>query len=103
MQRRPPAPLDLGTYMGGKTVLLRYDDKAGAWFRVEPRAAVMPGERLLSLPEFRPKIALVSGVHLDLSGGTQVDHGHGQRSRSGPACSARRYSRRSNWCMAASC
>ena len=45
--------------MGGKTVLLRYDDKAGTWFRIEPRAAVMPGERLLSLPEFRPKIALV--------------------------------------------
>ena len=68
----PPVPLDIGTYMGGKTVLLRYDDKAGTWFRIEPRAAVMPGERLLSLPEFRPKVALASGIHLDISGGTAV-------------------------------
>jgi len=58
--------------MGGKTVLLRHDDKSGAWFRVEPRAAIIPGERVLSLPEFRPRIALVSGLQLDLAGGTQV-------------------------------
>ena len=31
-----------------------------------------PAQRLLSLPEFRPKIALASGVHLDVSGGTQI-------------------------------
>jgi hypothetical protein len=30
------------------------------------------GERLLSLPEFRPQITLASGVTLDMSGGTQV-------------------------------
>jgi hypothetical protein len=58
--------------MGGKTVLLRHDDKAGAWFRVEPRAAIAPGERVLSLPEFRPRIALSSGFQLDLSGGSQA-------------------------------
>lgn len=63
--------------MGAKTVLLRYDDKAGTWFRVEPRAAVIAGERLLALPEFRPKITLVSGLHLDLSGGTQIIMGAG--------------------------
>lgn len=68
----PAAPPDSGTYMGGKTVLLRYDDKAGSWFRVEPRATVVPGERLLSLPEFRPKITLTSGTQLDLSGGSQI-------------------------------
>lgn len=66
------APPDSGTYMGGKTVMLRYDDKAGGWFRVEPRVSVIPGERLLSLPEFRPKIALTSGMQLDLSGGSQI-------------------------------
>jgi hypothetical protein len=65
-------PAELGTYMGAKTVLLRYDEKAGTWYRIEPRAAVVTGERLLALPEFRPKIALLSGLHLDLSGGTQV-------------------------------
>lgn len=70
--KAPAGPPELGTYMGGKTVLLRYDGKANTWFRVEPRAAMIAGTRILSLPEFRPKIAMVSGLQLDLSGGTQV-------------------------------
>jgi hypothetical protein len=80
---KPPAsiaPPDSGTYLGGETVLLRYDDKAGGWFRVDPRAAIVPGERVIALPEFRPKIALISGVHLDLSGGTQIVMGGGKDS-----------------------
>ncbi|MCI0333383.1 MAG: hypothetical protein L0228_09190 [Planctomycetes bacterium] len=68
----PKGPPELGTYLSGKTVLLRYDEPTGGWFRVEPRSAVIAGQRLLALPEFRPKITLASGVHLDLSGGTQV-------------------------------
>jgi hypothetical protein len=68
----PAAPPELGTYIGGKTVLLRYDGKTAAWFRVEPRAAIVAGETILSLPEFRPKVAMVSGLHLDMSGGTAV-------------------------------
>ncbi len=78
---KPPISPELGTYLGGKTVLLRYDGKTGAWFRVEPRAAVLAGERLLALPEFRPKIALVSGFHLDISGGTQVVMGSGNETK----------------------
>jgi hypothetical protein len=70
--KAPAGPPEVGTYMGGKTVLLRFNEKTGTWFRVEPRAAVIAGERVLALPEFRPKIALLSGLHLDLSGGTQV-------------------------------
>jgi hypothetical protein len=68
----PTGPPELGTYIGGKTVLLRYDGKNGAWFRVEPRAAIVSGENILALPEFRPKVAMISGLHLDMSGGTQV-------------------------------
>jgi hypothetical protein len=70
--RVPAGPPELGTYIGGKTVLLRYDGKSGAWFRVEPRAAIVSGEKILALPEFRPKVAMISGLHLDMSGGTQV-------------------------------
>jgi len=68
----PPGPTELGTYLSGKTVLLRYDEPQGGWFRVEPRSAVVAGERLLALPEFRPQVTLASGVMLDLSGGTQI-------------------------------
>jgi hypothetical protein len=63
--------------MGGKTVLLRHDDQSGAWVRMDPRAAIVPGERVLALPEFRPRIALSSGLQLDLSGGTQAILGIG--------------------------
>jgi hypothetical protein len=68
----PAGPAELGTYLGGKTVLLHLDVPKGGWFRVEPRSAVVAGERLLSLPEFRPQITLASGVMLDMSGGTQI-------------------------------
>ena len=68
----PAGPREVGTYLGGKTVLLRYDDEAGAWFRVEPRDAVVAGQQLVSLPEFRPKVTLASGLHMDISGGTQI-------------------------------
>jgi hypothetical protein len=71
-EQAPAGPMELGTYLGGKTVLLRYNDQAGGWFRVQPRNAVVAGDRLLALPEFRPKITLVSGLHMDMSGGTQV-------------------------------
>jgi hypothetical protein len=58
--------------LGGATVLLRHDDEKGAWFRVEPRQAIITGDRLLALPEFRPEITLTNGVHVAVSGGTQV-------------------------------
>jgi hypothetical protein len=67
------APIaDLGTYLGGKVVLLHYNEQAGAWFRLPARSSVTNGERLLALPAFRPKITLASGVHVDLSGGTEI-------------------------------
>jgi hypothetical protein len=68
----PSGPREMGTYLGGKTVLLRYDDQSGAWFRIAPRDAVAAGERLVALPEFQPKITLSSGMLLDVLGGTQI-------------------------------
>ena len=68
----PEGPAELGTYLGRQTVLLRYDAAEGRWYRVEPRSAVVAGEQLLALPEFRPGITLTSGLHMDISGGTQA-------------------------------
>jgi hypothetical protein len=73
-----PGPPELGTYLSGKTVLLRYDEPSGAWLRVQPRSAVVVGERLLALPEFRPTIALTSGVNLNLAGGTMATMSTGE-------------------------
>jgi hypothetical protein len=39
---------------------------------MEPNAAVVIGDRLLALPDFRPRIKLATGLDLDVSGGTQV-------------------------------
>jgi hypothetical protein len=71
---KEPAEVDttLGTYLGGKTVLLRFDDKSGAWFRLKPRSTVSVGDKLLALPLYRPRITLASGVDLEMVGGTLV-------------------------------
>jgi hypothetical protein len=79
----PAGPPELGTYLSGKTVLLKHDEPTGAWFRMQPRSAVVSGQRLLALPEFRPTITLSSGVHLNLAGGTQVEMSLGE-SAGGP-------------------
>lgn len=72
----PPAPPEpdpvLGTYLGGKNVLLRFDQQQGSWFRLTPRTTVEVGDKLLALPVYRPRITLASGVDLELIGGTQI-------------------------------
>lgn len=81
----PPVVVELGTYRGGKTVLLRHDDAAGAWLRMAPRSAVVSGQKLLALPEFRPIVSLVNGIHMDLAGGTVVTLGAANDAAAGAA------------------
>ena len=45
-------PVEFGTYLDGKNVLLRFDPQSGAWFRMTPRATLHPGDKLLALPAF---------------------------------------------------
>lgn len=70
-------PPDTGMFWGGKMVLLRHDGEQGGWYRVQPRATLAPGERLLSLPEFRPDVSLAAGFRFVMSGSTQVVLGNG--------------------------
>jgi hypothetical protein len=65
-------PIELGTYLDGKNVLLRFDPQSGAWYRLAPRTALVAGDRLLALPAFYPKLALASGLHVKLAGGTMI-------------------------------
>jgi hypothetical protein len=69
----PSPALAVGTYLGDTTVLLRYNEPLRDWFRLEPRAQLLVGDRLLALPEFRPKISLASGVQGDVSGGSLIE------------------------------
>jgi hypothetical protein len=81
----PAEPVELGTYLDGKNVLLRFDSQAGAWFRMTPRAALHPGDKLLALPAFFPKLTLSSGLHVKLVGGTMVTLGPVAASANAPA------------------
>jgi hypothetical protein len=68
----PDGPPELGTYLGGRTVLVRFEEEPGAWFRALPRDAVVAGQWLVALPEFRPKVTLAAGLHMDIPGGTKI-------------------------------
>jgi hypothetical protein len=78
-------PAELGTYLDGQNVLLRFDPQAGAWFRMTPRATLEPGDRLLALPAFYPKLSLASGLHLKLAGGTLITLGPAAAGSNEPA------------------
>lgn len=68
-------PVELGTYLDGKNVLVRFDPQSGAWFRMPPRATLHAGDKLLALPGFYPKLSLASGLHLKLAGGSLITFG----------------------------
>jgi hypothetical protein len=72
LEEPPAPPADLGTYFDGKNVLLHVDAATGAWLRMAPHSALRPGDTLLALPAFYPKLTLSSGLHLKLAGGTRI-------------------------------
>lgn len=53
-------------------VILRFDARAG-WVRLQGRDTLMVGDRLLSLPAFRPQLSLTGGLLIDLLGGTAIE------------------------------
>lgn len=63
----PPADAPVGTMVATDQVLLELDPQSGEWFRLSPRASILAGEQLLSLPTFRPSLALVSGLRVEFS------------------------------------
>ena len=85
LEKGPAKPADVGTYFDGKNVLLHYDGATGAWFRAAPRSPLRPGDRLLALPAFYPKLTLASGLHLKLTGGTLITLGFASDDAGEPA------------------
>ncbi len=77
--------MELGTYLDGKNVLLRFDPQSGAWFRLTPRSTLQTGDKLLALPAFYPKLALASGLHVKLAGGTLISLGAAAADSNEPA------------------
>jgi hypothetical protein len=67
-----PAPMDVGRFISDEQVLAHMPADDGIWIRVPARAVLSSGEVLVSLPAFRPQIALASGVQVTLAGETAL-------------------------------
>ncbi len=71
----PVPPQRMGRFMSDREVLLRFDSDAAAWYRVPAKGILHPGQRLITLPTYRPEIALTAGagINLQLLGGTEIE------------------------------
>jgi len=71
-----PASQRVGSFVfDQKQVLLRYDGQIDEWRRVETNSVQQAGERLLSLPTYRPSGVLDNGVMLTMVDGTLITLG----------------------------
>jgi hypothetical protein len=57
----------------GGEVLLKFDGENGDWRRLPPMAPLTKGDRLLSLPLFRPSIALSTGLSIEPDGAAELE------------------------------
>ena len=71
--KKPATGPAVGVFVSPTGILLRQDSQTGQWMRVAPRATLAAGDRLLSLPTYRPAIALTSGITVHVGGGTSID------------------------------
>ena len=65
-------PIDMGRYVSDREVLVHFNAETKNWYRFGPRAPLHSGDRLMSLPKYRPQIMLSAGLRVSLIGGTLV-------------------------------
>ncbi|MBP61689.1 MAG: hypothetical protein CMJ62_09205 [Planctomycetaceae bacterium] len=65
-------PIDMGRYVSDQQVLVHFNAETKNWYRFGPRAPLHSGDRLMSLPKYRPQILLSAGLRASLIGGTLV-------------------------------
>jgi hypothetical protein len=68
----PPVAMDVGRYISDEQVLAHQPKGDGIWYRMPSRAVLSAGEHLVTLPAFRPQIALASGVQVTFAGDSSV-------------------------------
>lgn len=59
---------DLGRFLSDTQILARQDPETLLWYRTPPRTVLQAGDRVASLPTYRPQVALASGVQLTFAG-----------------------------------
>lgn len=68
-------PAEIGTFWANRSVLLRLDPTQEAWVPLATGTSLKVGDQLMTLPTFRPTIALHSGIGIELSGAASVKLG----------------------------
>src|SRR5688500_3311485 len=69
----PPADVvEVGRFMSDKDVLAYQPTDDGIWMRVPTGSALIAGERLVSLPAYRPQSAFASGRQVILVGESSI-------------------------------
>lgn len=68
-----PAPaIEMARYTSDDQILIRYNGEEDAWYRVSSSSPLMAGDRLLSLPTYRPQLLFNSDVLMTIDGGTSI-------------------------------
>ena len=65
-------PIAMGRYVSDQQVLVHFNAESKNWYRFAPRSTLHSGDRLMSLPKYRPQIMLSAGLRASLIGGTLV-------------------------------
>ncbi|MBI2479140.1 MAG: hypothetical protein HYV60_11055 [Planctomycetia bacterium] len=71
----PTRPAPVGRYISEEQVLARFDSAAGDWFRMAPDAALLTGQRIVSLPTYRPVLLLSANFKVTLAGESHLQFG----------------------------
>jgi hypothetical protein len=69
----PVTAAGIGRLISEHEVLLRFEPANKLWKRLITRAAVSPGDRLLSLPSYRANLTLGPSLSVQMLGGTSID------------------------------
>jgi hypothetical protein len=72
---RPEDKAKVGRFMSdGQDVLLKFDVNTVSWRRVLPEEFIIGHQRLLALPSYRPRVAVLNvGATLELINGTRIE------------------------------
>ena len=66
------AGAEIGRYLTDTQVAVHFDQDTGNWRRLAPNAVIAVGDRVLTLPSFRPAIALANGTTIQAAGPTSL-------------------------------
>ncbi|MBM4089902.1 MAG: hypothetical protein FJ276_10840 [Planctomycetes bacterium] len=62
----------VGRYTSDQHILARFSPEADLWLRLPAHASLAAGERLLTLPFYRPQLMLAPGIHLVVYGPAEI-------------------------------